>query len=302
MTESTPYPRQRGTIVELYAPAKLNLYLDVIDKRADGYHNIVSIMQTIGVYDVIQLEEAEDISLECSGLDIPMEANIAYKAAVFLREYTNKYQEGAPLAGVRIKIEKHIPQGAGLGGGSSDAASVLIGLNQLWELCLNKQELMQIGEKLGADVPFFIIGGTCLAEGIGTKITQLPNLCNIWFVLVYPKINISTAGVYKNLKIKLTNGTKTVKIISSGIENNDITTICKGLYNGLETVTLNHYPQISAIKDELTAAGCLAALMSGSGSCVFGITGTKEEADRVSHSLKREGWDMFVAGCCGNKR
>ncbi|MFH1096074.1 MAG: 4-(cytidine 5'-diphospho)-2-C-methyl-D-erythritol kinase [Candidatus Desantisbacteria bacterium] len=288
-------------MIEIYAPAKLNLYLDVIDKRADGYHNIVSIMQTIGLYDVIQIEEAKELSLECPALNLPSESNIAYKAALLLREYTDKYQ------GASIKIDKHIPQGAGLGGGSSDAASVLIGLNQLWELGLNKQELMQIGEKLGADVPFFIIGGTCLAEGIGTKITGLPDLCNIWFVIVYPKINISTAWVYKNLKFKLTNEAKTVKIISSGIKNNDITTICEGLYNGLEAVTLNHYPQISVIKNELKNAGCLAALMSGSGSCVFGITGTKEEAENVVCKLKGrhiglplpDEWDMFIVSSGG---
>lgn len=275
-------------MIELQAMAKLNLYLDVIDKRDDGYHNIVSIMQTIGLYDIIQIEDAENISLECSGLDIPSESNLAYKAALLLCEYTNKYQ------GARIKIDKHIPQGAGLGGGSSDAASVLIGLNQLWKFGLNKQELMQIGGKLGADVPFFIVGGTCLAKEIGTKITPLPNLCTVWFVLVYPKINISTAWVYKNLKFELTNETKTVKIISSGLKNNDITTICKGLYNRLETVTLNQYPQIPAIKNELINAGCLAALMSGSGSCVFGITKTKEEADRVADRLDRDNRDIFV--------
>ncbi|MBU0700689.1 4-(cytidine 5'-diphospho)-2-C-methyl-D-erythritol kinase [bacterium] len=281
-------------MIELYAPAKLNLYLDVINKRLDGYHDIVSIMQTIGLYDIIKLEEiasgatTEEISLECPALDLSAESNLAYKAALLLREYTN-CQEG-----VSIKIDKHIPVGAGLGGGSSDAASVLIGLNQLWKLNLSKQHLMQIGERLGADVPFFIIGGTCLAEGIGTKITLLPNSCNVWFVLVYPGINISTEWVYKNIKFELTNQTKTVKIIAGGLKHNNIMDISKGLYNKLEDVTLNHYPQIKAIKDELIDAGCLSTLMSGSGSCVFGITGSKEEADNVACKLERGNRDIFV--------
>ncbi|PIP41060.1 4-(cytidine 5'-diphospho)-2-C-methyl-D-erythritol kinase [Candidatus Desantisbacteria bacterium CG_4_8_14_3_um_filter_40_12] len=293
MTESTPYPRQRGTIVELYAPAKLNLYLDVIDKRADGYHNIVSIMQTIGLYDVIQFEAAEEISLKCPALDISSESNLAYKAARLLQKHTNSCQ------GASINIDKHIPVGAGLGGGSSDAASVLMGLNKLWELDLNKQELMQIGAKLGADVPFFIIGGTCLAEWIGTKITPLPNFCNIWFVLVYPKINISTDWVYKNVKFELTNQIKTVKIVTDGLKHNDIMAVSTGCYNRLENVTLKAYPQIPTIKNELKDAGCLAALMSGSGSCVFGITGSKEEAEKVVCKLKRDEWDMFIVSSGG---
>ncbi|MFH1860956.1 MAG: 4-(cytidine 5'-diphospho)-2-C-methyl-D-erythritol kinase [bacterium] len=275
-------------MIELYAPAKLNLYLDVIDKRLDGYHDIVSIMQTIGLYDIISLETTEGISLKCPALDLLPESNLAYKAALLLREYTN-CQEG-----VSIKIDKHIPVGAGLGGGSSDAASVLMGLNQLWKLNLSKQELMQIGERLGADVPFFIIGGTCLAEGIGTKITSLPNSCNAWFVLVYPKINIPTEWVYKNIKFELTNQTKTVKIIADGLKHNNIMDISKGLSNRLEDVTMNHYPQIKAIKDELMDAGCLSTLMSGSGSCVFGITGSKEEADNVVCKLERDNRDIFV--------
>ncbi|MEK7813341.1 MAG: 4-(cytidine 5'-diphospho)-2-C-methyl-D-erythritol kinase, partial [Candidatus Desantisbacteria bacterium] len=260
----------------------------VINKRVDGYHDIVSIMQAIGLYDIIYLTAAEEISLECPGLDIPSESNIAYKAAKLLLEYANKGQ------GAAIKIDKHIPHGAGLGGGSSDAASVLMGLNQLWELDLNKQELMQIGERLGADVPFFIISGTCLAEGIGTRITPVPNLCNIWFVLVYPRINISTDWVYKNVKFELTNQIKTVKIVLEGLKYNDIMAVSKGCHNRLEDVTLKAYPQIKTIKDELMDAGCLAALMSGSGSCVFGITGSKEEAERIACKLKGGNRDIFV--------
>jgi 4-diphosphocytidyl-2-C-methyl-D-erythritol kinase len=275
-------------MIELHAPAKLNLYLDVINKRLDGYHDIVSIMHQIDLYDIIQLEAAEGINLNCPALSIPAESNLVYKAARLLQEYTNSCQ------GASINIDKHIPDGAGLGGGSSDAASVLIGLNQLWHLDLNKQELMQIGKRLGADVPFFIIGGTCLAEGIGTEITPLPNLCNIWFILVYPKINISTNWVYKNVKFELTNQTKTVKMVIDGLRYNDIMAVSTGCYNRLEDVTLNHYPQIKAIKDELIDAGCLAALMSGSGSCIFGITGNKEEVEEISCKLKGGNRDIFV--------
>ncbi len=275
-------------MIELYAPAKLNLYLDVINKRLDGYHDIISVMQTVGLYDVIYLEAAEKIKLECPGLDLPPESNLAYKAAKLLLEYANKDK------GAAIKIDKHIPLGAGLGGGSSDAASVLTGLNQLWELGLNNHELMQLGEKLGADVPFFIIGGTCLAEGIGTNITPLPNLCNVWFVLVYPKINISTEWVYENVKFELTNQTKTVKIMLDGLKDTDVVTVSKGCYNRLEDVTIKAYPQVKTIKDELMDAGCLAALMSGSGSCVFGITGSREEAERVACKLKGGNKDIFV--------
>ncbi|MDI6780590.1 MAG: 4-(cytidine 5'-diphospho)-2-C-methyl-D-erythritol kinase [bacterium] len=275
-------------MIELYAPAKLNLYLDVINKRLDGYHDIVSILQAIELYDIIQIEAADEINFKCPALDIPSESNIAYKAAKLLWEYTNKCQ------GAAINLDKHIPHGAGLGGGSSDAASVLMGLNQLWELGLNNQELMQIGERLGADVPFFIIRGTCLAEGIGTRITPLPTICPIWFVLVYPRINISTDWVYKNVKFELTNQIKTVKIMLDGLTHNDIMAVSRGCYNRLEDVTLEAYPQIKTIKDELIDAGCLAALMSGSGSCVFGITGSKEEAERVACKLKGGNQDTFV--------
>jgi 4-diphosphocytidyl-2-C-methyl-D-erythritol kinase len=281
-------------MITLYAPAKLNLYLDVLDRRNDGYHDIVTILQTININDIIQLEEANEITIKSSGFDVPEDnSNLACKAAYILQRYIGEKK------GVKIYLQKYIPVGAGLGGGSSDAAYILMGLNKLWQANLDDDTLSQLGKELGADVPFFITGGTCLAKGIGTEIVKLAELRDVWFVVVYPSIRISTSWVYKNLKFKLTNRSKSVKIILTGIKNNDVTKIAEGLYNRLEEVTLEYYPEIRLIKDRLQNAGCIGTLMTGSGSCVFGIAKDKDEAYNIYEKLKRGGDEknIFVAKC-----
>lgn len=267
-------------MIKLLAPAKINLFLNVISKRQDGYHELETILQKIELYDTIILEEKDEgIELECS--EVAGEENLAYKAANLLK------QELKIKKGVRIKIEKNIPIAAGLGGGSSDAASTLIGLNKLWHLGLTQNDLILAAGKLGADVPFFIFNeGLALGTGIGTIITTLPDLPQFWVIIICPKIKISTTRVYESLNFMLTNEPIKGKIIQIVLKEGNIEKISKLLYNTLEEVVLSSYPIIKRSKEELLKAGALGALMSGSGSTIFGIVKTELEAINIYNKLK----------------
>jgi len=275
-------------MITLFAPAKINLFLNVLGKREDNYHEIETILQKIELYDTIILEEKDGgIELECS--ELAGVENLAYKAANLLT------QELEVKKGVKIKIEKNIPIAAGLGGGSSDAATTLIGLNKLWHLGLGQNDLIPLAAKLGADVPFFIFNeGLSLGTGIGTIITPLPPLPQFWLVLICPKIKISTTNVYKNLKFMLTNEVIRSKIIQDVIKEGDLEKVSKLLYNTLEKIVFPQYPVIKRLKDELLNAGALGALMSGSGSSIFGIVKTELEAINISNKLKGGDELIFV--------
>lgn len=267
-------------MLKLLVPAKINLFLNVIGKRQDGYHELETILQKVELYDTIILEEKDEgIELECH--QVPGAENLAYKAAELLK------QELKIKKGVKIRIKKNIPIAAGLGGGSSDAAITLIGLNKLWGIGLSQDELIRLAGKLGADVPFFINdSGLAYGTGIGTIITPLPDLPPFWLVIICPEIKISTAKVYEGLNFMLTNEPINSKIISSEIKEGNIEKISKSLYNTLEKVVFPQYPVIKRLKDDLLQAGALGALMSGSGSAVFGIASTKIEATNIYNKLK----------------
>jgi len=248
------------------APAKINLTLDVTGKRKNGYHDIKMIMQTVSLYDNIFIEKDDKISVK-SNLDfLPTdESNIAFKAAKSFFEYT-KISGGA-----KIVLEKSIPVGAGLAGGSTNAAAVINGLDQLYETKLEKAEKEALGAKLGADVVFFFTGGTALAEGIGEIITPINPMPECHIVIVKPKIFVSTKMVYQNLKLDEIKRHPDTELVIQMINEGNLRKMTDGIYNVLETVTGKKYPIINKIKKEMCERGALTSIMSGSGSAVFGI-------------------------------
>ena len=272
--------------LRLEAPAKVNYRLDVLRRRADGYHDLRMVMQRIDLSDLIDITvtDSPGISATCGKDGVPDgPGNIAWRAADLL------LQASGSKAGVAVNITKRIPVAAGLGGGSSDGAAVLMGLNQLLGLGFTDRQLMDIGVKLGADVPFFIFKKTALAEGIGEVLSAMEQVPPAWLVVINPNIHVSTAWVYQNLQLTTT---RNENIISRFYES--ITDICASLSNDLETVTIRRYPIIAQIKELLCSAGACGALMSGSGPTVFGVFQDESAARKAAAELVR-GRDWFVA-------
>jgi len=271
----------------LKAPAKVNFRLDVLKKRPDGYHDLRMIMQRIDLCDEIEisLRPEAGISLSCDHAFIPQDKrNIVWKAAEKMLELSAKD------VGISIKLKKNIPVAAGLGGGSSDAAATLMGLNELLGTGLTDEQLMAIGLGLGADVPFFIFKKPALAEGVGEKLSPLEQIPKLWLILVNPGIHVPTSWAYRNLN--LTSEKVTAKIPILYKSSAEVASI---LSNDLEAVTLNKYPVIGKIKEELTAAGADGTLMSGSGSTVFAVFATESAARRALESLSLdEAWFKAV--------
>jgi 4-diphosphocytidyl-2-C-methyl-D-erythritol kinase len=272
--------------ITLKAPAKVNYLLDVIRRRPDGYHDLRMVMQRVNLCDVItiSLTKKTGISVSCGKNGVPDgPGNIAWKAANALLELA----EGEH--GVEISITKNIPVAAGLGGGSSDAATVLMGMNELMHLGLSDQRLMDIGVTLGADVPFFIFKKTALAEGIGENLTAMPKMPTAWVLLVNPCVHVSTAWVYKNLL--LTNRGELNKLPDS---YRDLNAVCSIFSNDLETVTIPAFPVIAEIKNKMLQHGALAAMMSGSGPTVFGLYQDNATAEQARKALT-DNTDWFAA-------
>jgi len=270
------------------SPAKVNLFLKVLRKREDGYHDIATLMQRISIYDEMRFSLRGDrISVFCPGSSIPEdEGNIAYRAAEALFSYVS-YDSG-----VEISIVKTIPEAAGLGGGSSNAATTLVTLNELLECGLSAEQLMTIGATIGADVPFFIFQKTAWAFGIGDQLYPAEKIPQMWFVVVNPGFEVSTKKVYESLKFKLTN---------EGIKYTiprflKIPDVVDNLYNDLEEVTVKTYPVLLDIKEFLLSFGALGSLMSGSGPTVFGIFSTEDAARAAADRAKNEtSGTVFVA-------
>ena len=263
-----------------YAPAKINLSLDVLKKRSDGYHELKMIMQTVSLYDEIDIEKDDKISIDSNKKEIPLDnRNLAWKAAELFFEYTGI------RAGCKIYITKNIPDGAGLGGGSSDAATVLIALNKIYNSNLSESELREIAVKIGADVPFFIIGGTCLAEGIGEKLTKINNNIDPYILIFKPDFSISTKWVYENLKLENKPSYDIESIIND--LNDGEPSFSNKIFNYLEEISMSEYPQILNIKNILKNMGANGALMSGSGSSVFGIFFDEIKAKQAFENLKK---------------
>lgn len=271
--------------IKLKALGKINLGLDVLGRRPNGYHDVRMVMQTVYLYDQILLEKTdkEGISLETNLFYLPVnENNLAYRAAKMLID------EFAIKEGVHISLEKHIPVAAGMAGGSSNAAAVLYGMNRLFQLGLTDQELMDRGVQLGADVPYCIMRGTVLAEGIGEKLTPLPAMPKCHVLLAKPPISVSTQKVYEKLDAQEVTKHPDIDGILLGLQTGDLKKITSSMGNVLENVTIAEYPQIERIKDVMKEEGALNAMMSGSGPTVFGIYDDKMLARRAAARIREE--------------
>jgi 4-diphosphocytidyl-2-C-methyl-D-erythritol kinase len=279
--------------LHLKAPAKVNYRLDVLRRRPDGYHDLRMIMQRIDLCDdvVIALTDAPGITVTCGRQGVPDgPGNIAWRAADAL------LQISGGQAGIEISITKNIPVAAGLGGGSSDGATVLMGVNELLGLKLSDERLMEIGVKLGADVPFFIFKRSALAEGIGERLTPVVGLPPLWLVLVNPNVHVSTAWVYQNLQLTTDKVPPIIPLFYSSI-----TDVCAILANDLETVTVERFPVIAEIKKRLLDAGACGSLMSGSGPTVFGVFDGEAGARQAAQKLAGEsGWFVSAVKTLAN--
>jgi len=266
---------------EQKAYAKINLALDVIGKRPDGFHEVSMIMQAISLHDTVGLSlRNSGISLACDKDDLPSDdSNLAYRAADLLR------RECGATQGVHIQLTKRIPMAAGLAGGSSDAAAVLRGLNELWRLALTPVELEALAARLGSDVPFCLWGGTVQATGRGEQLEPLPDFAGFGVVLAHPAIAVSTAWVYGRFQLGQASGSRDRGFIRRAVEQNQFQSVAANLYNALETVTMPAHPQIGEIKTALVQAGACGVLMSGSGPTVFGLTPDLNSARQLAGRL-----------------
>ena len=264
------------------APAKINLFLHIVGKRPDGYHDLFSLMCPVGLYDTLKLRfDQERISVSCAHPDVPEDANnLAVRAANLFFEAVHM-DEGS--MGVHIEIDKRIPVGAGLGGGSSDAAAVLMGLNDRFGTPLTRTDLKRLGARIGADIPFFICGRPAVATGIGDRLEAFPYLSPWTVLLVYPNTSVSTAWVYKNLNLRLTKDEK--KLRNSHFDGK-LFSIENHLVNDLEPVTEQVLPVIGEIKRLLKANGAAGAMMTGSGSTVFGLFADSQQAKLAQKALQ----------------
>jgi 4-diphosphocytidyl-2-C-methyl-D-erythritol kinase len=269
--------------IKLKAYAKINLGLDVVRKREDGYHEVRMIMQTINLYDKLTITKSNDTSIQLTtNLNyLPTdENNIVYKAAALMIKEFNLSQ------GVLIHLDKKIPVSAGMAGGSSNAAATLWGLNRLFELNLSKEKLMNFGLKLGADVPYCILRGTALSEGIGELLTPTKAFPNCHVLIVKPGISVSTKYVYENLKLNEQTIHPDIDGILKSIENEDLYGATQLFGNVLESVTEKEHPIIRDIKELMLDLGALTSLMSGSGPTVFGIFDDLHKAENAFYQFK----------------
>ena len=287
--------------MELKALAKINLGLDVLGRRENGYHDVRMVMQSIYLYDDVIIEKTDKpgIDLKTNLYFLPVDnSNIAYKAAAMLMEEFNIKD------GVSIVLNKHIPVAAGMAGGSSNAAAVLYGMNVLFNLGLTKKELMERGVKLGADVPYCIMRGTVLAEGIGEVLTTLPAMpkCNV--LIAKPAISVSTKEVYEALDSKEVIEHPDIDGLIEGLENADLHKIAASMGNVLEDVTIPMHPVIEDIKNVMKEQGALNAMMSGSGPTVFGIFESKALAKKAQEKIRRDGLakQVYVTNIHGARR
>ena len=297
--------------------AKLNLYLEVVNKRKDSYHNIETLFERISLADkiVLKLRKDKSIKVTCNNPAVPEDkTNLCYVSAELLQEKFNIEN------GIDIKIIKRIPVGAGLGGGSSNAATVLLGLNKLWKLNLSQKKLGTLGRLVGADVPFFIYNAPfALGEERGDKIRPLRSLFGVrlWHILVVPRIKVSTPLIYnkwdehsgltppflpsktgkKNKRAGLTRPAHDVKILTSRLRKNSFPFSDELLFNSLEAVTIKLYPQVKRVREKLGCLGLKSILMSGSGPAVFGIVSSKKEAVNLGRKLRNldKSWQIFAA-------
>lgn len=275
--------------MKIFSPAKINLFLQVLGKRPDGYHDLMSLMCCIGLFDTVSLTfGVKNITVSCHHPGVPEDdKNLAFGAAHLFLKTLNKNE------GVKIIIQKQIPVAAGLGGGSSNAAAVFLGLNRYYGYPFSTEELMSMGLSIGADVPFFIFQKPAIATGIGEKLEAYQNLKNLKILLVFPDFSVSTADVYKKLNLGLT---KCEKKLKSFLLNKQRFDPRYHLCNDLEAVTASTYPVIKTVKEALLSHGALGALMTGSGPTIFGLFSDSNAALKASQALFRiHKWETHIA-------
>lgn len=264
------------------APAKINLSLDILGKRDDGFHEVEMIMTTIDLSDRIELYllEEDTIKVSLESRFVPNdERNLAFQAAKLLKD---KYQV---KKGVLIKIQKSIPVSAGLGGGSSDAAAVLRGLNKLWELQIPLNRLIELGLQIGSDVPFCVYNGTALVKGRGEKVMPLPSPPTCWVILAKPNIGVSSKTIFRQINMEQIIHPN-IKKVEEALAMGDFTKLCEGIGNSLEMITFQNYPEVERIKEKMKKSGANNVLMSGSGPTIYGLVEHEGKAQRIYNSMR----------------
>jgi 4-diphosphocytidyl-2-C-methyl-D-erythritol kinase len=269
--------------ITLHANAKVNLFLDVLRRRNDGYHQIDTLFQSIDLSDELKISKSKaSIEITCNDPSLATdERNLVYKAAKLI------LAEAQVNSGLRIELSKRIPLSAGLGGGSADAAATLVGINLLFELGYALEKLIKLGAVLGADIPFCLVGGAARGEGIGEILTPLDGMPRFWLLVVNPGFSVSTSWVYKNYNFNwvLTKASKDVNILIRNLREGDLIQAASQMYNALEATVINSYPEVGWLKEELLKSGALAAQMSGSGPTVFGLAENESHARRLKERL-----------------
>lgn len=266
------------------AYAKINLGLDVAGRLPNGYHEVKMVMQTVDLWDLLTFEKRKDgitVTTDSDELSAGPD-NLIYKAALLMKE-----TYGFP-GGVQIHLEKHIPIAAGMAGGSTDAAATMKGINRLFELSISEKELMELGVKIGADVPYCVMGGTALAEGIGEKLTELPDCPGTFLLIAKPDLNVSTKYVYEHLDRIGTKHHPDIDGMVKAIREGELSGVLERMENVLENVTVSAHPVIDEIKKKMLSYGALGALMSGSGPTVFGLFESEAAARKAYDNLNKD--------------
>ena len=287
--------------ISLKALAKINLGLDVVRRREDGYHEVRMIMQTIHLYDKLDITKTkeEGIAITSNLSYVPTnENNLVYKAGKLLMD------EFDIKEGVTVHLQKRIPVAAGMAGGSSDAAAMLYGMNQMFDLGLSRRDLMERGVKIGADVPYCLMRGTALAEGIGEKLTSLPPMVKCPVLIAKPAISVSTKFVYQNLKLDENTVHPDIDQLVTDIKNKDLHAIAGHMGNVLESVTIPEYPVIARIKEQMMKSGAINSMMSGSGPTVFGLFEDEETARKAYEDMQKSrlAKQIYITSIYNNRR
>ncbi len=272
----------------IHAPAKINWFLSVMNKREDGYHNIRSLMQCVDLFDTLVFEEADELEVISDIPGLRVGQNLVYRAAALLKS------RAGVRNGARIILRKEIPLASGMGGGSSDAACTLLGLSRLWGLNLNEEALRAMGAEIGSDVPFFVNNYCAYVEGRGEVITPVACAPEVSLLLINPGIAISAAWAYQALPIRLTKKSVDIKLLCQALDRKDFDVLRVLMINDLEEAVVSAYPEIGRIKNRLCDMGAGAAAMSGSGSTVFGVFRTTEDAEQAAINFEQY-WHRIVS-------
>ncbi|MFQ5829753.1 MAG: 4-(cytidine 5'-diphospho)-2-C-methyl-D-erythritol kinase [Candidatus Methylomirabilia bacterium] len=282
-------PRRSARRLVLRTSAKVNLVLEVLGTRQDGYHELATVLQGIDLFDRLILEKAEEITLRTRAEGLPTdERNLVVRAARLLQEASGV------RSGARITLDKHIPVAAGLGGGSSDAAATLWGLNRLWRLRWPVQRLREVASRLGSDIPFFFLGGRALATGRGEILQPLPATPGLALTLVNPRFPLSTREVYECVPSELKADGSQAKALIAALASGRAASVARSLYNSLESVVEAAHPMIGRIKAALLAAGALGAVMSGSGPTVLGVARSLDHASQIRRRVTTTAWSCWA--------